>query len=165
MCMFRKLDRISLYDPVMKSLGKMDTNSWLVCCPSRIEHSPNWMILLRSLPSDTKIYFPNIWECTLRYSFFTFRKVFMLLLPPVKMEIGLKSNTRVLRPVLSGRGQEEGLKEEQCFNLISLRLLYYGIYDMSWHFKELPSSSPFQLPNHSPWDYFNARSVSVYHDH
>lgn len=74
------------------------------------------------------------------------------------MEIGLKSNTSVLRQVLSGRGQEEVLREEESFNIFPLKVSYYDIYNVLWYCKKLSTPPSFQIPNRGPCDYFNVKS-------
>lgn len=74
------------------------------------------------------------------------------------MEIGLKSNTSVLRQVLSGRGQEEVLREEESFNIFPLKVSYYDIYNVLWYCKKFSTPPSFQIPNRGPCDYFNVKS-------
>lgn len=78
-------------------------------------------------------------------SFFYFGKAFIFLLSPITMEIGLKLNTSILRQVLSERGQEEVLREEESFNIFPLRVLYYDINNVLWHCMKLSPPPSFQI--------------------
>lgn len=111
----------------------------------------------------SKYIFPTYGNIHLNIHFSLLFKKDFYLFPPLKMEIGLKSNATVIRQVFSwGASRRCWGKRNLSVSFILRRASYYGVYDVLWHYMELSPLPSFQLPNHGPLNYFNTKSFIVW---